>query len=389
MYYAISPLSMLFRAFHCLPILYTTKPKPTGAFNKRSERSLPCDATFHNDAYASFQFIQYKFTNSEIMAAIAERMNAWSQKHFRCNANMETNDNSVTDFVLNAVKFKPSELIGNNTHLFVLFPKTYELVCFLDHYYCDGIILFDIFKHLFLEITINLPFPKYKYYPLVSDAFATECVTRNLYDICTKPSLITQYDNKTRLLSRVTYKKDSFYWNRWSNYASNILPLFECTKGLEYVRVSLTVGIDTDTTFGNNRIGCIIVVIDRPPKNLSRKTKLKLLIDQFETNVTRNYRDCIATYDTLRSYDTTILRKFGTATGLDIIFTSMFLPVKLDAFQFGLGAFIGNDHEHPYFYINSMTLDDVSYTTYTTNWSDFNHKKYMSEFDAKLMYTFS
>ena len=109
---------------------------------------------------------------------------------------------------------------------------------------------------------------------------------------------------------------------------------------------------------------------------------------QFESKVTVNYKDCVATYDTLRSYDTSLLRQFCSTTGIDIMFTSMFIPLKLDAFEFGAGAFVGNNYDYPYFYINSMTLDDASYTTYTTNWSVFNYKKYMRDFDAKLMYTF-
>ena len=248
--------------------------------------------------------------------------------------------------------------------------------------------MFDIFKHIFPEITTNLPFPKYTYYPFLSDAFAAECVSRNLYDVYKNPALITQYDNKTRLMYRITKKIDSIYWNRWSNYASNVLPVFECVKGLEYARVALTVGIDTDSTFGNNRIGCIVVLIDRPPKRLSDKSKLRFLMKQFESKVSLRYKDCIATYDTLRSYDTTLLRDFCTKSGIDIVFTSMFIQVKLDAYEFGLGSFIGNNHDYPYFYINSMTLDDTNYTTYTTNWKQFNHKKYIRKFDAKMMYTF-
>jgi len=387
-YYAISPISMLFRGIHCLPILVKPKPKNIGEFNKYAESSLPCDVTFHKDEYISFQFLQYKFKNQEFMTTLPTKLDTWSQKHFFCDANIETSNESIADFVINIVKIKPSERIGNKTHLFVMFPSIKGLVCLLDHYYCDGIILFDVFKHLFPEITINLPFPKYMYYPLLSDAFAVEYVTRNLYDFYKKPTLITQHGDKTHLISRIILKKKSSYWNRWSNYALNLLTVFECTTGLEYARVALSVGIDTDFTFGNNRIGCIIVFIEKPPEQLSRKSKIKHLMRQFESKVTLNYKDCITSYDIVRSYDTTSLRRLATTTGIDIFFTSMFVPIKIDVIQSGIGAFIGNEYNYSLFYINSMTLDDASYTTFTTNWSEFNHKKYISEFDAKLIYTF-
>jgi hypothetical protein len=386
-FYAISPISMLFRGIHCLPIVLKTKPKNINEFNKYAEKSLPCDVTFHNDDFSAFQFIQYTFTNREFMDTIPDKLNLWSQKHFDRDANIEIMNGCAADFTMDIVNIKPSQRVGHNPHLFALFPETNEMIGLSDHYYSDGITLIDLFNYLFPEITVKLPFPKYKYYPFISDAFACECVTRNLYDFYKNPAFVTPYET-TRLLNRVTYKTDSLYWNRWSNYASNILPVFEYTKGLEYARVALTVGIDTDKDFGNNRIGVIIVLIYKPPKHLSYKSKMKFLMKQFEEKVTQNYKDCITTYDTLRSYDTTILRKFGTTTGIDIVFTSFFLPKQIKEIQFSLGAFIGNNHDYPYFYINSMTIDTENHTTITTNWTKFNHKKYIDEFDAKLIYTF-
>jgi hypothetical protein len=281
----------------------------------------------------------------------------------------------------------PSERIGHKTHLFTIFPKTHEIVCLLDHYYCDGIILVDLFKDLFPEITAKIPFPKYKYYPFISDAFACECAIRNLYDVFKMPSLIKQCASK-RMLVRVLHKKDFYCWNRWLNYAANVLPIFECTKGLKYARIALTVAIDTDSTFGNNRIGIIPVLIDRPPKTLSYESKLRFLMKQFESKVTQNYRDCITTYDTLRSYDTSFLRKHATSKCIDIAFTSFHTNSNCVSLDRMVGGFIGH-HEFPYFYINATTLNGINHVSYTTNWSAFNHKKYIKDFDATLMYTFA
>ena len=221
----------------------------------------------------------------------------------------------------------------------------------------------------------------------MSDAFAVECTTRHLYDCYINPPLITQYD-KTRIFSLLTRPEESPYWNRWFNYAVNVLPIFECTPGLEYARIALSVGIDTDSTYGNNRIGAIIVLITRPPKGWTYKTKLRFMMKQFEEKVSQNYKDCMTTYDVLRSYDASLIRKFVSANAVDIIFTSMYGPVEVNSFDIGFGAFIGNKYDYPYFYINSTTVKNICITGYTTNWKQFNHKKFVSDYGADLMYTF-
>jgi hypothetical protein len=183
-YYAISPISMLFRGIHCIPIQKKTKCL---VYNKYAELPTPCDVMFHKDNYQSFQFIQYTLTN---MTNIEEKLSQWSQKHFNCPANIEYSDCCTKDFVTDIVKnTKPSGRIGHKTNLFVLSQKKNELIALLDHYYCDGIILFDLFKHLFPEININLPFPKYKYYPVISDAFACEFTVRQLHNYYIYPTL--------------------------------------------------------------------------------------------------------------------------------------------------------------------------------------------------------
>ena len=397
-YYAFAPLAMLLRAVHCLPIMLRSKPA-TGSdvvhvrtFHKYSERCLPPDITFHVDNYTSFQFVQYRFARLDFLDTIRRKLDKWSRRHFGIAANIEACRGGARRFVTRIVKTRPSERIVNTshytTHLFALFPDTGELVGLLDHYYCDGIILFDFFAHVFEEIEqIKLPFPTYRYYPMVSDALACECTARVLYDTLRNPRWVTQYDD-TRVLRRVIQKRDAPFWNRWSNYAMSVLAVFECTDGLPYVRVALNVGISTDSTFGNNRIGAILVRITRPPEHSTYPSKIECLMAQFEEKVTKNYTDCVVTYDIVRSYDMTMLRKFASSDVVDIIFTSMFIPISIDVFKSGLGAFIGNTYDYPYFYINSMTLNEQSHVTFTTNWTQFNHAKYVARFGARLMYTF-
>ena len=390
-YYAMAPLSMLFRTVHCLPILLQAKPNTDASnpYNKYTERCRPPDVTFHADNYGSFQFVQYRFRRAGFLDSLPGKLEEWSQRHFGIQVNLETSRGSARSFVSQIVKTRPSQRIANTTHLFVLLPDTNEFIGLLDHYYCDGLILFDFFTRVFDEIsTLKLPFPTYRYYPLVSDALACELTTRVLYDTLRYPSCITRW-GKSRIFRRVVRRCDSPDWNRWSNYATHVLSVFECTDGLPYVRVAVTVGISTDSTFGNNRIGAIIVRIVRPPNTLTTpQTKLACLMTQFEASVTQHYTDAVVSYDVLRSYDTSMLRTFGTSDVLDIVFTSMCFRTKLDAFHSGLGAFIGNVRGHTYLYINTMTVGDVTHASITTNWEQFDHFKYVSDFGAKLMYAF-
>jgi hypothetical protein len=168
-----------------------------------------------------------------------------------------------------------------------------------------------------------------------------------------------------------------------------VRPVFECTDGLPYVRVALNVGIETDSTFGNNRIGAIIVRIVRPPIHLTtHQSKLTCLMAQFTDLLTARYTDAVVTYDILRSYDTSMLRTLATTDLVDIYLTSMFARAPLEDVDSALGAFIGRDYAYRFFYINSMTYDDVSNITYTTNWTQFDRVRYESDFGARLMYTF-
>ena len=97
---------MLFRAAHCLPIVLKTKHK-NQTFNKYEEKALSCDAIFNKDDYSTFQFIQYKFASNEFMTKLPTKLDKWSHKHFGCDANIESSDESVSKFVRDIVKQNP------------------------------------------------------------------------------------------------------------------------------------------------------------------------------------------------------------------------------------------------------------------------------------------
>ncbi len=342
---------------------------------------------FHKDSFSTFQFAQYHFKKTGYVNTLRKKLDNWSQTHFKVDANVETVKGAAKEFVLEIVKCKPSKRIGNNTHLFALFPDTNELVCLLDHYYCDGLILFDFIKQIFKSVKGNLNFPKYTYYPIVSDALVCDFSIRTLYNTYTRPIIITEYD-KTRIFTRITHKTENGIWNRWSNYAMNVLPIFECANELAWVRVAINIGFDTDKTFGNNRIGAIVVCIEKPSSHLSYDLQMECLMKQFQEQVALSYKDGMTSYDLLRSYNTTAIRRFASTNVVTIYFTSLLIPRHTTRFDFLIGSFPGNDYDCPFFYINSTTIHETNYTTFTTNWTQFDDEKLISNFDAKHNYTF-
>jgi hypothetical protein len=209
---------------HCLPILLQSDPERAVScrFNKYTERCLPPDVTFLADSYASFQFVQYHFTRPVFLASIRAKLDGWSRAHFGIAANIETCRGSARRFVRKIVATRPSQRIPNTTHLFALFPDTNEFVGLLDHYYCDGLILFDLFARLFDQLGAHKPpFPTYGYYPPISDALACELTTRLAWDTLRFPAHATPYGH-ARIFRRILHRRDAPGWNRWSNYAMSV-----------------------------------------------------------------------------------------------------------------------------------------------------------------------
>jgi len=155
---------------------------------------------------------------------------------------------------------------------------------------------------------------------------------------------------------------------------------------IDYLRVTITVGIDTDTEYGNNRIGGIIVLIKRPKDFATNTTSHNIaqIADQFKIKITASYTDAMTSYDILRSYDTSFLREYSRKTFTDIIFTTY----KVDGQQFsnlqqGIGGFFGKEN----FYINACTINDTCHFTYITRATSFDDSIFLKDDCTELMYS--
>jgi hypothetical protein len=407
---AIAPIVATARAIHQIPIVAdnllrsrdTTRPTI-----RTKSICRPMDTAFNDDNWINYQCIGWWFTETyfkELMPEIPGRIKRWSAEHFQSpdtcmfvtidTAHPVYTDDPTNQFAkivewLNTNP--PSVFLGSHTHATVSVPDHNMFVGFLDHYSCDGSILFDYFLHV-LDIHHTQPpppLPKYQYIPLLTDAITAECAIRTSLNVWSRPVQITTHGTGLVGSRNILHKADAYEWSRWGNYAESVLRVFEKLEGVRgdlgtvlfgstasppithpvppHLNICLCAGIDTDCMFGNNRIGCILVQVTRPDPMKSRNERMDDLMEQFKTQCTENFTDAISSYDALRGFDVGKIREYFSANVFDIVFTSFRCTECPDGMTSGFGGFTGT-YDSPMMYINSMTTKDQSHISYTTNW---------------------
>lgn len=407
---AIAPIVATARAAHQLPIIVdnliqsrdTTQPTL-----RNKSMCRPMDATFKDNRWSSYQCIGWNFTNEyfeKIGAEIPGRINRWSAKHFQSadacmvitidRAHPAYTSDSTTQYaeIIQWIKTTPPLIfLGTHTALTVLVPDHDMFIGVLDHYSCDGSILFDYFLYV-LDVHDTQPpppLPKYQYIPLLTDAITTEYCARNLINAWKRPAQITTHSSELVGSRHILRKADAYEWSRWGNYAECVLRIFERLEGTRenlgtavhgtvasppitqaappHFNICLSAGIDTDCMFGNNRIGCIIVQVTRPDPMKPRNERMDDLMKQFKTQCTENFTDAISSYDMMRGFDVENIREYFSSSVIDIVLTSFRVTECPDEMISGFGGFFGTYDSH-FMYINSMTAKDRSLISYTTNW---------------------
>ena len=382
LYILATPVVYIARLCHQVPILLNVKARTLNKqsinYNKYNTLTLPSDSNFIQDRWQSFQYIEWRFSEVCSVEKYMERADKWSMKNFKCNSNFVKCEGSVKEYVETITKKKPSQVIINTTHLIVYFKN--RLVIFMDHYFCDGLIIVDLLKHLFYEDNIsNIIFPKYINYPFISDYIAIEYFARMFHENIKYPPLINGIGAKTNLMTEILKKNEQLPWNRWTIYAHGIYNLYEALpQDVDYLRVGITVGFDTDTTFGNNRIGLIIVIIKRSPISLSYNEKILNYMEQFKNQTLACYRDANTSYDIIRSYNMSYIRSSKMTRVVDIYFTSFFFKEGHTHITGGVGGFVGTLNNTENVYICAISLGPTTYYTYLSNWSQLNLNKLTS-----------
>ena len=379
LYLSMTPLAYLSRLSHQFQILLHSKIRdpshPRVRYNKYMQVSLPSDVSFTDDKWGSFQYLEWRFTAKWNHDECKRRSDAWSQKHFRCPSNFIATKGTVDSYVKKVTRKKPSTVVKNHTHLIVYFDNA--LIAFMDHFFCDGLVLADFIKHMFAEERLGGKiFPKYVSVPLISDYMALEFSARTMFESITYPSQIGGMSDKTRTMTEtITKRVDMAHipWNRWSIYAHGLYRIFQAVPEVEYLRVGLTVGFDSDQTFGNNRIGMVIVVIQRPRGVSTYNEHILHLMEQVKTQAVSRSTDANTSYDIIRAYDIGFIRKYNMKRVIDIFFTSICFKEELTHHVTGIGGFIGSIEKNEFLYISCLTFGTVAFFTYVSNWKQINY----------------
>jgi len=379
-YIVLTPFAYIARLTHQVPIILNARNRSmqTMTYNKYDMVTLPCDANFIQDRWQSFQYIEWRFSDLWTRDKCKELCDNWSMRNFKCKSNFIENEGSVKEYVEAITRKKPSQVIINATHMVVYFKNA--IIIIMDHYFCDGIIVDDLLTQLYYQNnTSNKVFPKYISYPLISDYMAIEFIGRRFIENIRYPPLISGLAHKTYIMSEIIKKNDLIPWNRWTIYAHGIYNVFEgLPQTVNYLRIGLTVGFDTDKTFGNNRIGAIIVTIMRQHAYLSYNEKILNYMEQFKTQTIANMSDAHTSYDILRSYNISYIRTSKMQKVIDIYFTSLFYKQELSHSVSGFGGFIGALKNAENTYICAISRGSHTFFTYMSNWDQLDLNKLTS-----------
>lgn len=380
LYILLTPFAYIARLCHQVPILIkaNSRKEQMSSYNKYNIVALPSDSNFVQDKWQSFQYMEFNFPEGTVIDKYRVHLDTWSMTNFKCKANFIEYEGTAKEYIQTIIRKKPSQVIINAPHLIIYFKN--KISVFIDHYFCDGLILADFLKHLFSEDNIStITFPKYISYPFISDYRAIEFLARTSIQNINYPSLINGIGEKTYLMSKIFKKNDELPWNRWTIYALGIYNLYEALpQDVNYLRVGITVGFDTDTTFGNNRIGLIIVIIKRSPINLIYNEKILNYMEQFKNQTLACYRDANTSYDIIRSYNMSYIRSSKMTRIIDIYFTSLFFKEGTPQSSGGVGGFIGKINNNEYMYISAMSYGPTAHFTYVTNWKQIDLNKLTS-----------
>jgi hypothetical protein len=371
LYILLTPFAYIARLYHQVPILIkaNSRKEQISSYNKYNIVALPSDSNFVKDKWQSFQYMEFNFPEGCDIDKYRVHLDTWSMKNFKCKANFINYEGQVKEYIETITRKKPSQVIINSPHLIVYFKN--KISIFLDHYFCDGLIIADFLKHLFSEDNIStITFPKYVSYPFISDYRAIEFLARMSIENIIYPPLINGIGEKTYLMSKIVKKNEELPWNRWIIYALGLYYVYEALpQDVDYLRIGLTVGFDSDTTFGNNRIGLIIVIIKRPHIGLSQNEKILNYMEQFKNQTLARYTDALTCYDVIRSYNMTYIRSSKMKRIIDIYFTSLFFKEGTPQSTGGVGGFIGKINNNEYMYISAMSYGPTAHFTYVTNWN--------------------
>ena len=284
----------------------------------------------------------------------------------------------------------------------IMFPKEKIVVHSADHYYVDGMFVFDVIQNM-LGASIGCELPKLKipphiYIPIVSDALIAKHAIEQAKSFVSYPPQNVIGHPTTITLLALPHEGNG----RWNVYAESLFPLFQASNR-DYFRVAITVAVTSPRFYINNRVSVISFILKRPIMTQDRSVIIAKMAESIKTQVERNYLEMFTTFDIQATFDITVPRKFGLKFRniCDVTFSPFFLDIPkenvgsdmVDEFLDndicrGCGCF-GGSFDFPFIYISSVATYRTNSTTYQTNVADIDVGKIRELYKSELVHEFS
>ena len=313
-----------------------------------------------------FGLLVYKKNNKNeflnYIKTVKERFNLWEKKiywyqKYNIKGVIEINYQDEVSDVIDYLNISiPPTINGRLLPYKIIFLyKSQKIMLLLNHFYCDGKILYEIVTSNFLNSKSEIKFIKYNYIPFYYDFLLVKYLGKFVKGSIFKKKNIkglTLSKNKSSIYRKVIYYTGKI--NRWIALAINFDLIFKYVK-LNSLKIAFTVGFEDDIEYCNNRIGVIIV-------DVPRLNSIEEYQEFIKKKLTNNKYDALTSYDLIRNFQLNKLRgKFDT--NIDIVLTSFKLngedkdlkDCNINDIDYNLGSFIGIGRIP--IYIFSMTLD--------------------------------
>lgn len=365
-----------------------TQKKQKLTYIKYTENAAPSDIVFQKNDWKLFQFMKYYFNKNIKQDILIKRLSSWAfdtwslPLNYRIIENMSSNEYCGILYQ----NTKPKSEIINTTHLVLCFPNEQIIIILMDHYYCDGIIMVNMLKYL---TTYNKEFNAltYKYIPFITEIMMNNFIIRNTITSLFNHSNLDFSGNPVFLSEEFDKKTlgNDVLWNRWSIYARGLMHAFNCCpKQVKNLNIAFTVAINDVSIYrnGNNRIGCIIITIQKPNNFYvnSYKQNFTKLSQVLKDKIIRNSKDAMLSYHLINSYPTHKFRKYFSQN-IDLVFTAFKIDDDMPQIIKSEGGFFGN-HK---FYIGACTYNSRCHLTITTTIKGWESRTFLENSKAGRM----
>lgn len=315
----------------------------------------------NNYMFVCFNFNGNKNEFLNYLKKIKLRIDSWENeiywyKKYKIKGIFDLNyNNNLTELINSLNISKPPIIDGKLLPYKIIFLyKTKQIVLLLNHYYCDGRILYEMVGSNILNTNSLVNFTNYNYIPFFYDFLLLKYLAKSVKNLIFKHNLenLKLSKNQSNILIKKIYYTGKI--NRWYALAQNINFVFKYVK-LNSLKVAFTIGFNDNIEFCKNRIG--IIILDVPKLNNIDEYTIFL-----KRELINNKYDALSSYDLIRNFPIDKIRN-NFDSNIDIVLTSFKLDGSdindknsdLQHSDYNIGSFIGIGRIP--IYICSMTLD--------------------------------